>query len=264
MITVISPAKTMDFESKAPSFSSKPIFQSESEHLIDLCKTLTLEQIKELMSVSDKIAKTNYTRFQMFYDNTTPGKQAIYTYNGDVYNGIQTNSFDLEDIKYAQSSIRILSGLYGILKPMDLIKPYRLEMGIRLEVNQENGLYQFWRNKVTSHMIKELESHKQKTIVNLASKEYSSAIDRNNIPCQIIDIIFKETKNKETKIVPIKSKRARGVMTNFIIKEKITDPESLKAFEENGYRFNKSLSSSREYVFVSKSKYTPYPCRKTL
>ena len=116
MITVISPAKTMDFESKAPSFSSKPIFQSESESLVNRCKALTLEQIKELMSVSDKIARTNYTRFQMFYDNTAPEKQAIYTYNGDVYNGIQTNSFNAEDIKYAQSSIRILSGLYGICK----------------------------------------------------------------------------------------------------------------------------------------------------
>lgn len=250
MITVISPAKTMDFESKAPSFSSKPIFQPESEYLIDLCKDLSLEQIKGLMSVSDKIAKTNYTRFQMFYDNTTPEKQAIYTYNGDVYNGIQTNSFDAEDIKYAQNSIRILSGLYGILRPMDLIKPYRLEMGTRLDVKQQKGLYQFWRNKITSHIIKELEPHKEKTIINLASHEYSSVIDRNNAPCHIIDIVFKETKNNETKIVPIKSKRARGVMTNFIIKGKITNPESLKAFEKNGYRFNKSLSSSREYVFV--------------
>jgi cytoplasmic iron level regulating protein YaaA (DUF328/UPF0246 family) len=251
MITVISPAKTMDFESTAPSFSSKPIFQSESEHLINLCKTLSLEQIKELMLVSDKIAKTNYTRFQMFYDNITPEKQAIYTYNGDVYNGIQTNSFNAEDIKYAQNYIRILSGLYGILRPMDLIKPYRLEMGTRLEVNQRKGLYQFWRNKITSYIIKELESRKKKIIINLASNEYSSVIDRNNTPCQIIDIVFKETKNNETKIVPIKSKRARGVMTNFIIKEKITNPESLKAFEENGYRFNESLSSIREYVFVS-------------
>lgn len=251
MITVISTAKTMDFESKELSFSSKPIFHSESESLVNRCKALTLEQIKGLMSVSDKIARTNYTRFQMFYDNTTPEKQAIYTYNGDVYNGIQTNSFDAEDIKYAQSSIRILSGLYGILRPMDLIKPYRLEMGARLEVNQQKGLYQFWRNKITSHIIKELESHKEKIIINLASNEYSSVIDRNNTSCQIIDIVFKETKNNKTKIVPIKSKRARGVMTNFIIKEKITNPESLKAFEENGYRFNESLSSSGEYVFVN-------------
>ena len=134
---------------------------------------------------------------------------------------------------------------------MDLIKPYRLEMGTRLDVKQQKGLYQFWRNKIISHIIKELESHKEKTIINLASNEYSSVIDRNNIPCHIIDIVFKETKNNETKIVPIKSKRARGVMTNFIIKEKITNPESLKAFEANGYRFNKSLSSSGEYVFVS-------------
>lgn len=118
----------------------------------------------------------------MFYDNT-PEKQAIYTYNGDVYIGIQANSFDIEDIKYAQSSVRIISGPYGILRSMDLIKPYRLEMGTRLEVNKEKGLYQFWRNKITSHIIKELESHEEKTIINLASKEYSSVIDRNNIPC---------------------------------------------------------------------------------
>ena len=211
MITVISPAKTMDFESKAPSFSSKPIFQSESESLVNRCKALTLEQIKGLMSVSDKIAKTNYTRFQMFYDNTTPEKQAIYTYNGDVYNGIQTNSFDAEDIKYAQSSIRILSGLYGILRPMDLIKPYRLEMGTRLEVNQQKGLYQFWRNEITSHIIKELEPHKEKTIINLASHEYSSVIDRNNAPCQIIDIVFKETKHNETKRVSEKVNICYGI-----------------------------------------------------
>ena len=157
MITVISPAKTMDFESKSPSFSSKPIFQSESESLVNRCKALSLEQIKELMSVSDKIAKTNYTRFQMF----SPEKQAIYTYNRDVYNGIQTNSFNAEDIKYAQSSVRILSGLYGILRPMDLIKSYRLEMGTRLEVKQQKGLYQFWRDKITSHIIKELEPSKK-------------------------------------------------------------------------------------------------------
>jgi len=180
----------------------------------------------------------------MFYDNTTPEKQAIYTYNGDVYNGIQINSFNTEDIKYAQSSVRILSGLYGILRPMDLIKPYRLEMGTRLEVNQEKGLYKFWRNKITSHIIKELESHKEKTIINLASNEYSSVVDRNNIPCQIIDIVFKETKNNETKIVPIKSKRARGVSMSIksvpVIFAKSVPP-IIKIFTSFSLRFFKLL-----------------------
>jgi len=250
MIIIISPAKTMNCSSRSPNISTTPIFVKEVNTIINICKNLKHQEIKQLMSLSSNLADLNYDRFQQFLNVNTHEKQAIFTYNGDVYNKIKAQSFTKEDIKFAQNSIKIISGLYGILRPLDLIRPYRLEMGTKLVNNLGQNLYFFWREKITNYLTKELKKHNNKTLLNLASKEYSSVIDRNNFSGKIIEIIFKEKKNGITKIIPINSKRVRGIMVNYIIKEKIDNHELLKDFQEDGYKFDKNMSSDREIFFI--------------
>lgn len=202
------------------------------------------------MSVSDKFVDLNYERFQQFFGANTPQKQALFAYNGDVYNGIKTQDFTKEVMEFAQKFTGILSGLYGVLRPMDLIHPYRLEMGTKLKNNSGKSLYFFWRDKITKYLTEDLKTHNNKTLVNLASKEYSGVIDRRNFLDKIIDITFKEKRNGVMKIVLINSKKARGVMVNCIIKEKIDNSELLKDFQESGYKFDKTLSSDSEFFFT--------------
>lgn len=252
MITIISPAKTMNFNAIVSSVnvSTAPIFEDEVGEIINICKNLEHKDIKQLMSVSDKLVDMNYDRFQKFFDTKTPQKQALFAYNGDVYNGIKTQSFTKKDAAFAQNSIRIISGLYGVLRPMDLIRPYRLEMSANLKNNLGKNLYSFWRGKITQYFNEELKIDTSQTLVNLASKEYSSVIDRRDFSGQIIDIVFKEKRNGETRVVSINSKRARGVMANFIIKEKVDNAGLLKDYQEDGYKFDKISSSDSEFFFV--------------
>jgi hypothetical protein len=247
MLIIISPAKSLDFKSpiKYQKFS-EPIFCKESKKLAMELKKFSATSLESLMGISKKLAELNFTRFQNFDKAQT--RQALLAFDGDVYEKIDKTKFTEQDFVFAQNNLRILSGLYGILRPLDLIKPHRLEMGTsfkKFKFINEN-LYNFWGNKIKQ----ELENHASKTIINLASEEYFSAINSKKITKKIINIFFKERKNNQLKTIAINSKKARGAMTNFVIKNKITDFQKLKNFCEENYCFEESLSNQENYVFI--------------
>lgn len=250
MITIISPAKTMNFDTKSSDNSTNPLFEKEVSEIISICKKLSREDLKKLMSISDKLADLNYNRFQNFFNLSSDEKQALFAYNGDVYENIDTENFSNEDCDFAQNHLRIISGLYGVIRPLDLIRPYRLEMGIKLNNVMGKDLYAFWKEKITNYFNDEINNHTSKILINLASNEYSNAIDRKNFKGKIIDIIFKENRGGVLKIIPINAKRARGLMTDFIVKNRIVLAEGLKGFDVKGYRFEESSSKEHEYLFV--------------
>jgi hypothetical protein len=200
------------------------------------------------MSLSEKLSKLNFDRFQAFktpfsLDNA---KQALLAFKGDVYNGINASSLSVKDLDFAQKNVRMLSGLYGVLRPLDLIQPYRLEMGTKLSNAQGNNLYDYWGSGISEV----LNEDEQKLIVNLASNEYFKAIDKKLLKAQILDIVFKEKKNDTYKVIGIYAKRARGLMINYIIRNRLTDAEVLKDFSDEGYLYNQDLSSDSTWVYV--------------
>jgi len=247
MLIVLSPAKTLDFSSNFKcSIATKPIFQGETSLLIDNLKKLTIDNLQELMSISAKLGELNYQRFQDFQKN--PQRQAILAFDGDVYAGIDKKNYQENDFIFAQNHVVILSGLYGLLKPSDLIKPYRLEMGTNFKNVKFfiKNLYDFWSKKITD----EINKNPNKIIINLASQEYFSAINSDQINKKIIEIIFQEKKNGTFKTIGINSKKARGLMTNFAIKNKINNPQNLQEFNEEKYHFNKFLSTQEQWFFT--------------
>jgi len=200
------------------------------------------------MSLSEKLSKLNFDRFQAFktpfsLDNA---KQALLAFKGDVYNGINASSLSVKDLDFAQKNVRMLSGLYGVLRPLDLIQPYRLEMGTKLSNVQGNNLYDYWGSGISEV----LNEDEEKLIVNLASNEYFKAIDKKLLKAQILDIVFKEKKNDTYKVIGIYAKRARGLMINYIIRNRLTDAEVLKDFSDEGYLYNQDLSSDSTWVYV--------------
>ena len=245
MLTIISPAKTLDFSNNLPKniATSVPCFYQESLELLDIIKEYSAADLCKLMSISPKLGELNYKRFQELLLSSET-KPALYAYKGDVYEGFELEKYSAKDINVANNKVRIISGLYGILKPLDLIAPYRLEMSIKLPNKQGKNLYNFWQEKLTN----KLEEEESEYIINLASQEYSSAIGKLNK--KIINIIFKEKQNDKYKIVGIHAKKARGVMANFIVLNQIETPEELKSFELNNYKFIPEFSSEEEYVFV--------------
>lgn len=253
MIALISPAKTLDFSPVTISEEfSTPEFTHEIHTLIQELQTYSTEDIAKLMKLSDKLSELNYQRFQEFSatfsdENSRP---ALFAFKGDVYTGLEIESFDASDIDFAKNSVRMLSGLYGLLKPLDLIQPYRLEMGTTLAIQNNNqhhkNLYEFWGKKI-SEKLNEIEDN---YIINLASNEYFKAVDTKTLQPQIIDINFKENKGGVYKIIGIYAKRARGKMVRFMIKNKITNPQGLKAFNLDNYQFNDELSSEYNWVFT--------------
>lgn len=252
MIILLSPSKTLGFSSIEHNFHSTPVLEKEAIELASILKKKSQKQIANLMSLSDKLAELNYDRFQNF-EKSTPShaKQALLAFKGDVYTGFELESYSDEDFEFAQQHIRILSGLYGVLKPMDLIQPYRLEMGTQLKNKKGKNLYEFWGNRIARQLINELNDHKNPFLVNLASNEYFKSLDKKTIAkCPVITPQFKEYKAGKYKIVAIFAKQARGMMANFIIKNKIQDPVHIKAFDENGYSFNENLSNENEWIFT--------------
>ena len=246
-LIILSPAKSLDFTTNFKcSNSTKPIFQKETATLVENLKKLSVDDLENLMSISKKLGELNHERFQNFQKN--PERQAILAFDGDVYDGIDKKNYDEKDFNFAQNHVVILSGLYGILRPLDSIKPYRLEMG----TNFKNfnffikNLYEFWNEKITQ----EINKNPAKIIVNLASQEYFSAINFSQINKKIIEIIFQEKKNGILKTIGINSKKARGLMTNFAIKNKISDPLNLQEFCEENYRFNPTISSNDKWFFT--------------
>lgn len=248
MLVVISPSKTQDFNPSNVAHFTQTRQLIQSQVLVDVLKVKNQDDIAELMSISEKLAKLNFERLQTFKTPFTlaNAKQALLAFKGDVYNGIDAPSLDAQDLEFAQATLRMLSGLYGVVRPLDLIAPYRLEMGTRLATNKGKNLYEFWGDKIS----KILNQDESEIIINLASNEYFKGIDQKALNAKIINIAFKELKNEQYKVIGIYAKRARGLMVNYMIKNRLTEPESLKAFDIEGYQFKAELPDESTWVFT--------------
>ncbi len=246
MLVLLSPAKTLDFKRDIPSdiITSTPYFNKEADQLVQILKKYSVKDLSKLMKLSDKLSELNCQRFQDYKKNDS--RPAIYAYNGDVYEGFELSKYNKKNRDFANSTLRIISGLYGVLKPFDLIKEYRLEMSTALSNSYGKNLYDFWDNKITSYLNKDLGE----VVINLSSKEYFLSINSSKLNKRIINIVFKEKYNDGYKIIGLHAKKARGVMANFIIINQISYPEKLKEFNLNGYQYSSDLSSKDEYVFV--------------
>jgi len=253
MLIVISPAKKLDYEtpSKTSVFTT-PDYMSDSKRLIQRLRDFSALDLAELMKLSMKLAELNFDRYEAWKPTCTEknAKQAILAFQGDVYQGLDAASFSAADFKFAQQHLHILSGLYGLLRPLDLMQPYRLEMGTRLETDRGKNLYEFWGSTITEGLNKQLKKLKTDTLINLASNEYFKSVKTKELDANIITPAFKEFKNGDYKMIGIYAKRARGLMSRYIIKNKLNDPEALKEFDEEGYRFSSKLSKGNNWVFT--------------
>ena len=251
MKIIISPAKSLDFETKAPtSLHTQPRFLEQSEKLNKKLKTLSKKNIAELMKISDALSALNYDRNQTWKTPFSPNnaKQAIYSFTGEVFRGIDAQSLSEEKIPLLQDRLRILSGLYGILKPLDLIQPYRLEMGTKLSIQKTTNLYKFWNDKIAKSLNEELEEGE--LLVNLASTEYFKVIPKKILKVPMITPVFKDFKNGEYKTIMTFAKKARGLMVRYIIDHNIKTIEGLKNFNVERYRFSEEMSSENELLFT--------------
>ena len=257
MLVVVSPAKSLDFENhpKTRKFS-QPEFLKESRELIKDLRRLEPADLSKLMNISQKLANENHQRFANWHTpfNLKNAKQAIFAFKGDVYLGLQAEEFSVADLKFAQDHLRILSGLYGILRPLDLIQAYRLEMGRKFPSSSAQNLYDFWGDKLTRKINKEFDSRtaNTKALVNLASNEYFNSINKNLLDAEVITPVFKDWSNGKYRIISFFAKKARGQMAAHIIKNRLEDPESLINFAAGGYRFDQEASSDSKLVFKRK------------
>ena len=251
MKILLSPAKSLDFKSEIPTIKTSPIcFEKEAQHLNSILKTKNPKELSDLMSISSKIADLNYERNHSWSlpFTTSNARQAVYAFSGDVYRGLDAYSIENDKIDFMQNSVRILSGLYGLIKPLDLIQPYRLEMGTKLTFESNKNLYDYWRKKISEQLNNELNENEP--VLNLASNEYFKAVDRKVIKSDIYTANFKQIKNGTYKTISIFSKRARGLMTRFVVENNITNINDLKSFDYDGYFFQENISSEKELVFT--------------
>lgn len=255
MLIVISPAKTLDYETvpKTKVFTT-PDYLAQSQQLINRLRNFSSLDISDLMKVSAKIANLNFERYETWKKPFTVknAKQSILAFKGDVYTGLDAESFKADDFKFAQNHLRVLSGLYGLLRPLDLMQPYRLEMGTKLKTDIGKNLYEFWGSDITDGLNKQLKNIKSNYLINLASNEYFKSVKTKEINAEIITPAFKEFKNGDYKMIGIYAKKARGLLSRYIIQNKLNDPEDIKSFNEEGYRFNKTLSKGNNFVFTRK------------
>lgn len=252
MLILISPAKTLDYQSPlATTRYTQPALLEQSQQLIGVARKLSAPQIKALMGISDKLADLNATRFHDWHPDFTPdnARQAILAFKGDVYTGLQAETFSEADFDFAQKHLRMLSGLYGVLRPLDLMQPYRLEMGIRLENPRGKDLYQFWGEEITQTLNSALEAQGDDVVVNLASDEYFRSVKPKALNGQIIKPVFLDEKNGKFKVISFYAKKARGLMSRFIIENRLTKPEQLTGFNTEGYFFDPASSTHDELVF---------------
>ncbi|WP_339338966.1 peroxide stress protein YaaA [uncultured Oceanicoccus sp.] len=253
MLMVISPAKTLDFDTPATTkVSTQPDFLDQSQQLIDELRELSPSDISSLMSVSDKLGNLNFDRFLNWHTpfDANNAKQAVLAFKGDVYTGLDAESFNSKDFKFAQKHLRILSGLYGLLRPLDYIQPYRLEMGTKFANNVGDNLYQFWGEQITDAINWQLKKSRSDVLLNLASNEYFKSIQQKNINADIITPVFKDLKSGKYKIVSFYAKKARGLMSAYVIKNQLTAVDDIKQFDIDGYGYNAAMSSAREWVFT--------------
>ena len=253
MLMVISPAKTLDYES-APVTArfTQPEFLDHSQELVAQLRDFTPAQIAELMHLSDKLAGLNAARFGSWTPafDTQNAKQALLAFKGDVYTGLDAESFTEADFDFAQQHLRMLSGLYGLLRPLDLMMPYRLEMGTKLANPRGKDLYAFWGEHISEWLNQALAAQGDDVLLNLASNEYFGAVKRKVLKARIIDTEFKDLKNGQYKIISFYAKKARGLMARHVIRERLTDPQHLKDFDDQGYRFSAKDSSADKLVFL--------------
>ena len=254
MKIVLSPAKNLDYDTDTSQFdSSECAFLNDSQKLIKKLQKLKPAVISELMKISPALGELNHERYQNWalpFDKSL-NKQAAFAFNGEAYNGLSASTMTNKQLEIAQKKLRILSGLYGLLKPLDLILPYRLEMGTRFATSPKvTNLYKFWGDKLTDFLNQEMKESGETTLINLASNEYFKALNTKKLDAEIYTPIFKDNSNGQYKTIMVYAKKARGMMTRFIIENDLNNPEDIKAFDSSGYAFNPQLSKEKEWVFT--------------
>ncbi|MFI8742909.1 peroxide stress protein YaaA [Stutzerimonas zhaodongensis] len=253
MLMVISPAKTLDYDTPPTTERfTQPEHLDHAQALISQLRDMSPQQIGELMHLSDKLAALNVARYGSWDAAFTPGnaKQALLAFKGDVYTGLNANDFSEEDLDFAQRHLRMLSGLYGVLRPLDLMQPYRLEMGTKLANPRGKDLYAFWGERISEWLNEALAAQGDDVLLNLASNEYFGAVKRKALNARVIDVDFKDMKNGQYKIISFYAKKARGLMSRYVIKERIKKPEQLTSFDYDGYRYCPDSSSPDHLVFL--------------
>lgn len=253
MLIVISPAKSLDFETPPKTqHYTMPDMLEESEKLIGRLRKMKPKDLSDLMSISANLGQLNYERYQTWSLPFTPenAKQAVLAFNGDVYQGLDANSLQEDLLLLLQDKLRILSGLYGVLRPLDLVQPYRLEMGTKLKYQRSEDLYEFWKNKITASVKGAIAESGSNVLLNLASNEYYKSIDSKKLGAEIVTPAFKDLKNGKYKMISFYAKKARGLMTRFVVENDIKKVEDLQAFDSEGYVFNPRLSKAGAPVFT--------------
>ena len=256
MLLLVSPAKDLDFQPLAkPVNVTQPAMLAQSQQLADICKGLTPADLSSLMHISDKLAGLNAARFAQWQLPFTEqnAKAALFAFNGDVYQGLDAGSLTDDDIHFAQQHLRILSGLYGVLRPLDLMQPYRLEMGTKLANPHGKDLYAFWQNSITEQLNQQLSELQTDIVVNLASQEYFKAVKPKLLQGRLISPVFKDFKNGQYKIISFFAKKARGLMARYIIEQRLSTAEQIKGFDLAGYQYSAEQSSADEPVFLRHS-----------
>lgn len=253
MLILISPAKTLDLSPQTKTkIYTTPDFLRESRRLIKRLREFSPEQLAALMNISDKLAQENYTRYKKWKTPFSPenAKQSLLAFQGDVYVGLAAESFKAADFKFAQKHLRILSGLYGILRPLDLMQAYRLEMGAKLDTAGGSDLYEFWGDKINAAVSDALDEQGDRILINLASKEYFKSVRAGSLEARVITPDFREKKNGKYRMLSFFAKKARGMMASHVIRNRLKRAEDLKAFSDDGYRYNEGLSSGDRWVFT--------------
>lgn len=252
MLALVSPAKTLDYTTALPTDTyTQPRLLEQSQQLIDVCRKLSASEIASLMTVSEKIANLNVERFRDWnadFDFSN-ARQALFAFKGDVYTGLDAYHLKDQDINFAQQHLRMLSGLYGLLRPLDLMMPYRLEMGTKLKNSRGHNLYEFWGSIITDQINQDLAEIDAKVLVNLASDEYYKSVNEKKIKAEIVKPVFLDQKNGKYKVISFYAKKARGLMARYLIENKLNQVEQLKAFDSEGYYFDAESSSNKELVF---------------
>ena len=249
MIAIISPAKSLNFESDAPTdITTSPFFLKEADYLAVKLGKLNSSKLGALLDISPKLAHLNAGRYASW--KTATSKQAIFAYDGDVYDGMEAKTFSSQEIEFAQNHLRIISGLYGLLLPLDMIKPYRIDMGTAFATAKGENIYKYWGDKITDQLKKNLKESGSNILINLASQEYFTAVNTKKLKARIITPSFKDRSNDKYAMISFFAKKARGMMSRFIIQNAITDPEMLVGFDSGGYNFNHELSKNDNWVFT--------------
>ena len=253
MLILVSPAKSLDYETPPlVADNTQPLFLDDSQELIDQLKKLPPAKVGKLMNISDKLAQLNAQRFKEWKQplTTDTAKQCLFAFQGDVYKGMDADTMKKNDVKFAQKHLRILSGLYGVLRPLDLMLPYRLEMGTKFVNKRGQNLYHFWGDSVTDVLNAELDNLKKPFVVNLASNEYFKVVNKNKLVTDTISPVFKDKKNGEYKLISFYAKKAPGMMARYIIDNRVLKPADLQDFDTAGYKYNKKMSTDSEPVFT--------------